>query len=307
MEKVLLTGGAGFIGSHIADRLIKKGYRVAIVDNLSTGKKENLNPEAKFYKADIRDQKKLSRVFAEFKPQLICHQAAHASVSESIAAPANDAEHNIIGTLNLQELALEYEVEKFVFASTGGAIYGDTDTIPTPENVPADPPSPYGLSKLCSEKYLRQAARLSQLNYLALRYGNVYGPRQDPYGEAGVVAIFCQKLVDANQPIINGDGQQTRDFVYVTDVARANVRALESDQANLAVNLGTGQETSINKIFTELKKISRSDLAEKHGPAKPGEVRRGALDISRAVDILNWKPSVPLIEGLKETYKYFAS
>lgn len=303
--KILITGGAGFIGSHIVDLFIKKGYQVAVVDNLKTGKLENLNSKAKFYKVDICNIKALENVFKEEKPDYVSHQAAHASVRESVEDPQYDAQNNIFGSLNILENCIKFGVKKIVFASTGGALYGEADQIPTKEDYPAHPLSPYGVAKLTVENYLFYYGIIKNLNYVVLRYANVYGERQDPFGEAGVVAIFSQKIASDNQPVINGDGKQTRDYVYVGDVAKANLLALESDKTKIAYNIGTGIETSVNELFKIMVEISGKKVKEVHGPAKEGEQRRSVLDFSKIQKELGWGPKVALKEGLKKTYNWF--
>lgn len=303
MSKILVTGGAGFIGSHVADLFIQKGYQVAVVDNLKTGKKENLNSKAKFYKVDICDKIVLEDVFQKEKPDYICHQAAHASVRESVENPQYDAENNILGGLNVMELSLKYGVKKFIFASTGGAVYGETEILPTKEDYPAHPLSPYGVAKLSFENYLFYYGVVKNLNYVTLRYANIYGERQDPFGEAGVVAIFSQKIAAGSQPIINGDGKQTRDYVYVGDVAQANLLALESDKSKIAYNVGTGRETSVNELFKIIVEIFGKNIKEVHGPAKEGEQRRSCLDFAKIKKELGWEPKTALKEGLSKTYQ----
>ena len=303
--KVLVTGGAGFIGSHIVDQLIEQDYQVVVIDNLATGRKENLNPQAKFYQEDICDKDKINKIFFQEKPDLVCHQAAHASVRESTEDPQYDAEVNILGSLNILQNCVAQKVKKVVFASTGGALYGDTDTRPTPENHPTKPVSPYGAAKLSIEQYLHYYREILQLPYVVLRYANVYGPRQNPHGEAGVVAIFSQKMIVGEQPVINGDGEQTRDYVNVKDVAEANLKALKSDLNNETFNIGTGQETSVNELFGQMAKISGQSLEEKHGPAKTGEQKTSALDCQKIKEQLGWQPRVELEVGLKETIDWF--
>lgn len=305
MSKVLVTGGAGFIGSHIADLFVGKNYQVIIVDNLKTGKIENLNSHAKFYKVDICDAVALENVFSEEKPDFVCHQAAHASVRESVEDPQYDAENNILGSINFFENCVKYKVKKVVFASTGGALYGEADILPTPETYSAHPLSPYGVAKLTVENYLFYYAAIKKLNYVVLRYANVYGERQDPFGEAGVVAIFSQKIAASGQPIINGDGKQTRDYVYVGDVAQANLLALESDKSKIAYNVGTGIETSVNELFKILVAASGKNIKEFYGPAKEGEQRESALDFSKIKKELEWEPKTILREGLVKTYQWF--
>lgn len=305
MEKILITGGAGFIGSHITDLSIKKGYEVVVVDNLKTGKKENINSRAKFYEADICNLEKSEKVFAQEKPDFVIHEAAHASVRESVEDPIFDAKNNILGSINICEFCVKYSVKKIVFASTGGALYGDADIVPTPETYPAHPISPYGVSKLAVEHYLHYYGVTKNLNYTILRYANVYGERQDPYGEAGVVAIFCGKIIKNEQPIINGDGKQTRDYVYVGDVAKANLLAIESDKSRTAYNIGTGVETNVNEIFQIIAAASEKKVKEVHGEAKSGEQKRSVLNFEKIKNELEWNPKIVLSEGLQKTYDWF--
>ena len=302
--KVLVTGGAGFIGSHIADTFIQAGHQVVIVDNLRTGKEANLNPRAKFYRVDIRNRDALEMVFQLEKPDIISHQAALANVRESVEHPAEYAEVNVVGSIQLLELAHKYSVKKFIYASTGGACYGEPQKLPVTEDHPVNPLDPYGASKHAFEHYLFLYHANFKLPYTVLRYPNVFGPRQDPYGEAGVIAIFTVKLLKGEQPIINGDGLQTRDFVYVGDIAHANLLASGRADGEI-VNIGWGKGTDINTIFKTLRDITHSHAEEIHGPAKIGEVRYIYLDASRAGRLLGWEPSITLDEGLKETVEYF--
>jgi UDP-glucose 4-epimerase len=301
--KVLLTGGAGFIGSHIAEHLLARGHEVAIVDNLSTGKKENVPEGARFYERDIREG--CAEVFEDFAPQALCHQAAQMDVRRSVREPDFDAGVNVLGMLRLLENCVRYNVAKVVFASTGGAIYGEQSVFPAPEDHPHYPVSPYGVSKLAGERYLHFYRTQYGLSYVALRYANVYGPRQDPHGEAGVVAIFCGNLAAGHTSRINGTGEQTRDYVYVGDVAAANVLALEGEAPPGAYNVGTGIETSVNELYETLRDISGEDLPPEHGPAKPGEQLRSSVDPSAAGRTLGWHPQVELAVGLKETLSFF--
>lgn len=300
--KILVTGGAGFIGSHIVDKLVDQGHQVVVVDDLSSGKREYINSKAKFYKINIQD-KDLEKVFIKEKPEVVDHHAAHINIRESVKDPIFDAQVNILGTVNLLENCRKYKVKKFIFASTGGALYGDTDITPTPESHPTKPFSPYGVTKLCTEDYLYYYKQVHGLDYVILRYANVYGPRQDPYGEAGVVAIFVQKLLKNEQPIINGDGEQTRDYVYVDDVADANLLALESNK-NI-YNVGTGIETSVNELFHKLVDITGISQSEKHGPALPGEQKRSCLSFTKIKEKLGWEPKTTIDEGLKKTVEWF--
>ena len=299
MQKVLVTGGAGFIGSHIVDALIAAGYAVSVVDNLHTGKRENVNPAAHFYHVDLRDAAALERVFANESPAFVCHQAALANVRASLEYPDQYAEVNVIGTLRLLEVCRHHGVRKVVMASTGGAIYGNLPGAPATETAPAHPLDPYGVSKLSSEHYLFSYRHNYGLDYCALRYGNVYGPRQDPYGEAGVVAIFIGHMLQGQPVVINGDGRQQRDFVFVGDIARANRLALERGSG--IYNLGTGVATEVNTIFHELVGLTGYALPETHGPAKSGEVSYSCLDANRARRELDWEPVTSLRDGLAQT------
>lgn len=301
--KVLVTGGAGFIASHIADRYISEGYDVVIVDDLSSGKIENLNPKAAFYKVDIRD-KGLSAVFEKEKPDIINHHAAQMDVRRSVSDPAFDADVNIFGMLNLLQNSVRYGVKKIIFASSGGTVYGEQDVFPAPESHPTNPLCPYGISKLAGEKYLFYYKEVHGLNYAALRYGNVYGPRQNPHGEAGVVAIFTTKLLKGEQPVINGDGSQTRDYVYVEDVVESNWQATVKDFCG-SVNIGTGKETDVNEIFTKLVNLMGYKVEEVHGPPKAGEQRRVFLDVKKAKEAFGWKANTSLDVGLRKTVEFF--
>ena len=307
---ILLTGGGGFIGSHVADAYLRAGHRVTVVDNLSTGKMANLNKRAQFFQADIRSAT-LDTIVRQFRFDVINHHAAHIDLRHSVTNPWHDAEVNILGTLNLLECACRYGIKRVIFASTGGAIYGDQGPYPTPESCPARPVSPYGVAKLTGEHYLHYYQTVHQLRAVALRYANVYGPRQDPRGEAGVVAIFIHRLLNGERPTIFGDGLQTRDFVFVGDVVRANLLALDylnensGDSDPLVVNVGTGQELSVNELFCLLKKFRSSVPEAIYAPPKPGEQRRSALDPSRAKRTLGWERVVPLEVGLKETWDWF--
>jgi UDP-glucose 4-epimerase len=303
MAKILVTGGAGFIGSNVADRFIQDGHKVTIIDNLSTGVKANLNKKAKFYEVDIRSAV-IDKIFEMEKPQILCHHAAQIDVRKSASDPIFDAEVNIIGTLNLFNSCIKHKVKKMIFASTGGAIYGEQDYFPADEDHPANPLSPYGVAKLTIEKYLHFYKETYGVNYVALRYANVYGPRQNPFGEAGVVAIFTERLLGDRKAIINGDGKQTRDFVFVEDVVESNVLALEYPKSDF-FNIGTGIETDINHIFRTLKKETGSKQKELHGPAKLGEQQRSVLECSKAKRLLKWKPSCGLEEGIARTVKYY--
>ena len=303
--KILLTGGAGFIGSHVADELIAKGNRVVIIDNLSTGFEYNINPESKFIKADITDFKKIEEIFAEELPEIVYHFAAQIDVRKSVSDPLFDAQTNIMGTLNLIKLSNDIKVNKFIFSSTGGAIYGDTDVRPTPENHPEWPLSPYGIAKLATDKFLNYYSEVFGLKYVSLRYGNVYGPRQNPHGEAGVVAIFLDKMLNGGQPVINGDGNQTRDYVYVKDVVKANILSLENTDKIGIYNVGTSIEISVNDLFKEINKNFDNKYKEVHGPAKLGEQKTSCLNYEKIKKDMNFIPKTDFSEGIKETYKWF--
>jgi len=299
----LVTGGAGFIGSNIVDRLIEKNHKVIIIDNLTTGTKENINKKAVFYKLDIRD-KNVEDVFKKEKPEIVFHTAAQIDVRKSVENPIEDSEINILGSLNILENCKKYNVKKFIFSSTGGAIYGDTNNIPTTEKEKARPISPYGTAKLTIENYLYYYNTVFNLKYVSLRYSNVYGPRQNSKGEAGVVAIFTDKLLKNEQPVINGDGKQTRDYVYVKDVVNANLFAFEKDIKGI-YNIGTSKETDVNKIFQLINKSLGNKAEEKHAPAKKGEQMRSCLDYSKAKKILGWEPEYDVEKGIKETVEWF--
>lgn len=301
--KILVTGGAGFIGSHITDRLIEDGHMVSIIDDLSTGKRSQINPKAKFYHLDIRD-KRLNEVFSQERPNILCHQAAQIDVRKSVEDPLFDANINILGTLHILKLSLTHGVKKIIFASTGGAIYGEQDYFPADENHPTRPLSPYGVTKLAVENYLYYYHHVYDLEYVILRYSNVYGPRQDPNGEAGVVAIFIESMLSGKTPTINGDGKQTRDFVYVTDVVAANVSAISFTGSDI-FNIGTGMETSLNTVFQQIGGLTKVKIEEKHGPAKKGEQKRSVIDPQKAIKALNWTPKTSLEDGLKRTIEYF--
>jgi len=301
--RILVTGGAGFIASHIADAFISQGHTVGIVDNLSSGRRENVNPKAEFFEVDIRDRDKIEGIFKSFKPEIIDHHAAQINVRRSVEDPVYDATVNIIGSLNLLELSKDYGVKRFVFASTGGAIYGDVGGL-ADESTPTAPISPYGASKRSVEIYLGYYHSVFGLEYVALRYANVYGPRQDPFGEAGVVAIFSERILSGKPCIIYGDGEQTRDYVYVMDVVEANIRALSAPVG--IYNIGTGKETSVNELVEVLKSVSGRDFSVIYDAPRPGEVRRIALKCEKANKLLNWTPRTSLVDGIRETFNYFA-
>jgi UDP-glucose 4-epimerase len=302
--KVLITGGAGFIGSHVADALILAGHTVAIVDDLSTGNRAWLPPKAAFYELDIRSEE-LGKVFAAERPDAVSHLAAQASVGRSVTDPAFDASVNIGGGLNLLDCCRRFDVRRMIYSSSGGAGYGDTDLIPTAEAHPTRPASPYGITKVAMEQYLEAWGALWGMNGFSLRYANVYGPRQNPQGEAGVVAIFCSRLLAGQPLVINGDGFQTRDFVHVSDVAAANLLALERADVAGRVNIGTGVETSVNAICDGLSKAAGSRVETVHAPERPGEQRRSCLSPQLAERLLGWRPTVLLDDGLAQTLAHF--
>ena len=301
--KILVTGGAGFIASHVTDAYIQQGHEVFIVDNLSTGIKENVNPKARFFEMDIQDSQIFDLCEKE-KFDAINHHAAQIDIRLSVKDPTFDARNNILGTINLLEAAVRTGVKKFIFISSGGAIYGEQDYFPADEEHPTRPLSPYGIAKLTGEKYIYFYHKTYNLNFVILRYANIYGPRQSPNGEAGVIAIFSNKLLSGNQPIINGDGKQTRDYVYVADVVNANVKALTFEN-NDYFNIGTGLETDVNVLFHKLNHLTNVNAAENHCIAKQGEQLRSVLNSQKAKELLDWEPQVQLEEGLKKTVEFF--
>jgi UDP-glucose 4-epimerase len=304
MSKALITGGAGFIGSHIADLLVDDGHEVVIIDNLSTGDRDNLNPKAKFYEADIQDAK-VSEIFDKEKPDFVFHLAAQIDVRKSVANPLLDAQVNILGSLNILENAVAHDVKKIIFASTGGAIYGEAAIFPTPEEHYEMPLSPYGINKLSVEKSLYYYKKVKNLDYTILRLSNVYGPRQNSHGEAGVIAIFIDKLLKGEQPVINGHGEQTRDYVFVKDVARAFILAKEHKTKSDKFNIGTGAETSVNEIFDLILEQIETGITRQHTEAKQGEQQRSCLDYKKAKEQLGWTPEYDINHGIKETVSWF--
>jgi UDP-glucose 4-epimerase len=302
--KALVTGGAGFIGSNLVDALVARGDEVTVVDNLATGRRENLEDAlqngATLEEVDIREAEAVGDVVGRTKPDVIFHLAAQIDVRKSVADPANDARINVEGTINVLSAAQAHGVGRFVNTSSGGAIYGEGRQIPAPEDHPIAPEAPYGLSKFCAEQYCEIFTRLHGLSTVSLRYGNVYGSRQDPLGEAGVVAIFCGHLLDGAKATIFGDGKQTRDYVYVGDVVDANLRAADSDVAG-PINIGLGEEKSVLDIVAVLNEYAPDGFEPEHAPERPGEVQRIALDPSRAREELGWEAKVDLTEGLKRT------
>jgi len=303
--KVLVTGGAGFIGSNVVDALVKDGHEVTVLDNLSTGKEENVNPEVKFYNVDLLDIESLELVFREFKPDVVNHHAAQIDVRKSVEDPAFDAEINIIGSINLFELSINYGVRRIIFASTGGALYGEPSKLPASEDTPIEPLSPYGVAKYCVENYLNYFKRLYGLERVILRYANVYGPRQDPLGEAGVVAIFTGKILKGENPVIYGDGTQTRDYVFVEDVVQANILALSGKEGTY--NIGTGKETSVNELIEVFSKVLGREIKPEYAPPRKGEVSRISLDGDMAKRELGFVPKYSLPEGITKTIEWYAS
>lgn len=301
----LVTGGAGFIGSHLVDRLVDEGFRVVIVDDLSSGKLKNLNHSATFHHMSI-NQPSLRDVLNRERPDLVFHLAAQSSVAHSTRDPVLDNEVNVLGTLRLIEASRRAGVEKIIYSSTGGALYGEPEAVPCPDDAPIVPISPYGISKYMAEQYLEFYYRQYRQNFTTLRYGNVYGPRQDPDGEAGVVAIFIAAMLSGKRPRIFGDGNQARDFVSVDDVVEANMAAVYRGHRT-SMNIGTGELTTINQIYDMLKKIIGFRWDAEHGPARAGDVYRISLDSSRAAEELGWAPRTSLEEGLTKTVDYIRS
>jgi UDP-glucose 4-epimerase len=312
--RALVTGGAGFIGSHVADLLLANGFEVTILDNLASGSREQVPNAAAFHEMDIIDER-ASRLVRESGFDVICHLAAQIDVRKSVADPVHDSRVNVGGTLNLLEAVRQSgkRSTRFVFSSTGGAVYGDLVMPPTSEEAAKDPQSPYGTAKLSVEYYMGYYARVHGLETVALRYANVYGPRQDPHGEAGVVAIFCHRLLDGTPLTIFGDGKQTRDYVYVGDVARANLLAATRPLPSIgavdarAFNIGTSVETDVVELARILREIAGTSGEARHAPERAGEQRRSAVDVRKAQRVLGWQPKVSLRDGLAQTYRYFAA
>jgi len=303
---VLVTGGAGFIGSHLADSFLKRGDRVSIIDNLYTGDLRNLNPSSEFHEADLREERTMELV-RSLKPDVVSHHAAQIDVRHSVADPAIDAEINIVATIRLLQASLDAGVTRFVFASTGGAIYGEPVTTPQDEEHPAHPLSPYGCAKLAVEHYMHYFREIHGLSTVALRYANIYGPRQNSKGEAGVIAIFADRLLHGGEVTINGDGEQTRDYVFVDDVVRANMAVCDDLSLAGPFNVGSGVESSVNELYRQLAAAAGVDRDARHGAAKAGEQRRSVLDGSRLRAIAKLPEPLVLSEGLRQTVEWFRS
>jgi len=302
---ILVTGGAGFIGSHVVDRFIEAGHKVVVADNLSTGDKANLNPRAKFYKADIRGPE-MRKIIRDNRIEAVSHHAAQIDLRYSVSAPVNDAEINILGSINLFQAAAGTTVRKILFSSTGGAIYGEIIGSRASESHPLNPLSPYGIAKLSVEKYLYFYRHVYGIDYTILRYSNIYGPRQNSRGEAGVVAIFADMMLAGRQPVINGNGRQTRDYCFVKDIAAANLLALKCKGSDI-FNVGTGIETDVNEVWTHLKGLTGYPGTMAHGPAKKGEQVRSVLNCAKIRKKLGWKPATRLAAGLEETVAWFCA
>lgn len=301
-KKILVTGGAGFIGSHIVDRYISIGHKVVVIDNLSTGFKKNINKKVRFYQVDIRNFKIIKKIIQKEKPEIINHHAAIAEVVKSIKNPFPTYETNILGTINLLLAGGQFNIKKFIFSSTGGAIYGEPKKIPTDEKTPATPLSPYGLSKLIGEECIKFYAKIYDFKYLIFRYPNVYGPRQDPHGEAGIVAIFSELIKNNKRPTIFGDGTKARDYVYVDDITKANIIALKNGK-NEIINLGWGEKITDQTIFNAITDNFNFNGQPIYAPYRKGEVYQIALNAEKAGKILNWKPKISFKEGIKKYIK----
>ena len=301
--KILVTGGAGFIGSHLVDALIERGDEVVVVDNLSTGCRENVNPQTKLYELSIGDLG-LAEIFERERPDIVSHHAAQIDLRRSVAEPLFDAQENILGSLNVIVNSVRYEVRNFIYASSGGAVYGEPQYLPVDENHPINPTSQYGVSKHTVEHYLHSYALQYGLNYVVLRYPNVYGPRQNPLGEAGVVAIFALQMLGGERPTIFGSGDKTRDYTHVSDVVAANILAMEQEK-NTICNIGTGVETSDQEIFDALAAALDYDGSPLYTSVRPGEIQRICLDCSKAERELGWRPRLSLKEGISKTVAYF--
>ncbi len=303
--KILVTGGAGFIASHLVDRLIDDGHRVIVVDNLSSGRKENINPKALFYEVDICNALALEEVFKKERPDVVNHHAAHVNVRKSVEMPIFDANINILGSLNLCELSRKYQIKKFVYVSTGGAVYGEPKGLPVKESCPVEPLSQYGISKHTVEHYLFVFHKLYGLNFTVLRYPNVYGPRQSPHGEAGVVAIFSELIIQNIRPTIFGDGSKTRDYVYVDDIIKANQIVLGDLGNGEIYNLGWGKQISDLDVFHTVRRVLGSHIEPIFSEKRPGEIDHISLDSSKATEELKWEPKITFEEGITLATHYY--
>ena len=301
--RILVTGGAGFIGSHVADRYVELGHEVAVLDDLSSGKPENVNPRAKLFRMSLLDER-LAGVFDEFRPELVSHHAAQVNVRRSVDDPEFDATVNVVGSVRLFQAAATRNCGKVIYASSGGACYGDPPKLPAREDTPVRPLCPYGVSKYAAEKYLQLYGALNGLRFTVLRYANVYGPRQDSHGEAGVVAIFSELLLEGKTPTIFGDGTKTRDYVFVSDIVQANVLALEAGDGG-AYNVGTGREVSDDQIFAAVRDAVGVKIEAGHSEFRKGEVRRIALDASRIRNDLGWRPRVTIEQGIPKAVEFY--
>lgn len=299
---ILVTGGAGFIASHLVDRLVGLGHEVSILDNLSTGKRENINPHSHFYQIDISDEE-ITRVFEKHHPEMVFHLAAQVDVRKSVNDPLSDARSNIMGTINLLTRSTRYGVRKFIFSSSGGVIYGETPQ-PASEQMPPKPISPYGVAKLAGEGYIRCFGEWKGLDFTVLRYANVFGPRQDPKGEAGVVSIFMGQIARDEQSILYGDGKLERDYVFIDDVVQANIYCIEKGSGEI-FNIGTGTATSVELLYEKICAIMNSRNEKTYLPKRAGELNRNVLNIEKSSHQLNWRPTIDLEEGLRRTYEWF--
>lgn len=301
--KVVVTGGAGFIASHVVDRYVELGHEVVVADNLSSGVEQNLNPKARFERVDITDKAAIQALIQTVRPEVINHHAAHIQVGNSVRDPQFDAQNNIIGLLNIMQAAVEVGTKKVIMASTGGAMYGNKP-VPFDETMKEEPLSPYGVSKRSGELYLNYYFEQYKIPYICLRYANVYGPRQNPHGESGVVAIFMEMIKAGKAPVINGDGTHTRDYVYVSDVVKANELALTNDFVG-ALNIGTGVQISTNDVFRKVVVAMQANIPEQHGPERPGEQVESCLSYQKAKEILGWEPTVAVDEGIQRVAEWY--
>ena len=302
--RIIVTGGAGFIGSWVCEAYISEGHEVLVVDNLSTGSEDNIPHEAEFIECDVRDSARLEKAFHQFRPQIVNHHAAQINVRDSVEDPSLDADVNIRGSLNVLRFCAEHRTEKFIFSSTGGALYGEPEKLPADESTPTLPLSPYGISKLSAENYIRYYSKNHSFGHVILRYSNVYGERQNPEGEAGVIGIFCEKIIGGEPCLIFGDGEQTRDYVHVSDVSRANLLAATLRQEG-TFNIGTSIEKSVNDIVRILGEVTKTEFTTIHEKERPGEVKRISLDCSLAAEKLGWNAQMALHEGLFRVWDWF--